>query len=64
MLVIPGVNFARTDASIPKGTSQADSFPHGFGLPNIRNAAEKYGGQCSIKIENGIFTLQLIFPIP
>ena len=23
-----------------------------------------YGGQCSTKIENGVFTLKLILPIP
>ena len=44
--------------------NKANPFFHGFGLPNIRTAAEKYGGQCSAKIENGIFTLKLVLPIP
>ena len=64
MLVIIVGNYAQPDTAIPKRTSKANSFLHGFGLPNIRNAAEKYGGQCSTKIENGVFTLKLILPIP
>lgn len=63
MLVIMIRNNARSDA-VPKRTSKADLFLHGFGLSNIRNTAEKYGGQSSTKIENGIFTLKLILPIP
>lgn len=64
MLVIIVGNNMRSDISALPKTSKADGLLHGFGLPNIRNAAEKYGGQCSTKIVNGIFTLKLIFPIP
>ena len=64
MLVIIVGNHTLSDDPNPKQTSKADSFMHGFGLLNIKNAAEKYGGQCSTKIANGIFTLKLILPIP
>ena len=64
MLVIIVRNNMLSDTPVSKQTSKADSYLHGFGLPNIRNAAEKYGGQCSTSIENGIFTLKLILPIP
>ena len=64
MLVIIVENHTLSDTSVSLKTSKADPFLHGFGLSNIRNTAEKYGGQCSIQIVNGIFTLRLIFPIP
>lgn len=63
MLVIIVSNNTLSDTPVPKQTSKTDSYLHGFGLSNIRNAVEKYGGQCSINIENGIFTLKLILPI-
>lgn len=55
--VLPG-----TDAT--EETTKADRFIHGFGLPNIKNAVGKYGGQCSIKSEDGKFTLKIIIPVP
>lgn len=45
-------------------TTKADRFAHGFGLPNIRNAVQKYGGQCSTKSEDGRVALKIIIPIP
>lgn len=45
-------------------TTKTDRFIHGFGLPNIKNAAGKYGGQCIVKSEDGKFTLKIIIPIP
>ena len=30
-----------------KRTSKADAFMHGFGISNIKKAAEKYGGACT-----------------
>lgn len=55
--VLPGT-VARTE------TTKTDRFIHGFGLPNIKNAAGKYGGQCIVKSEDGKFTLKIIIPIP
>lgn len=41
-----------------------DDFFHGFGLSNMTDAAEKYGGQLVTRNENGKFTLKILIPIP
>lgn len=64
MLVISVENNMLSGASFTKETTKKDSFAHGFGIPNIENAAEKYGGQCSIKAERGTFLLRILIPIP
>lgn len=45
-------------------TTKGDSFLHGFGIPNMKKAAEKYGGQMTARCENGKFTLKVLIPIP
>lgn len=47
-----------------KGTSKEDEFLHGFGIPNIRKAVEKYNGECVIRQENGKFVMKHIIPLP
>lgn len=47
-----------------KGTSKEDEFLHGFGIPNIRKAVEKYNGECVIRQENGMFVMKHIIPLP
>ena len=47
-----------------KRTSKKDTRYHGFGISNMKNAAEKYGGQLTAKCEDGKFTLQILIPIP
>ena len=47
--------------ALPK-TTKDDPENHGFGLASIRSAAEKYGGQMSLRSENGEFVLTLLFP--
>lgn len=64
MLVIIVENNMAPGAYVPGKTEKKDAFLHGFGLPNIRKAAERYGGQCSIKTENGMFLLKIMIPIP
>ena len=64
MLVVIVENNAAPDSPGTKGTTKEDTFAHGFGLPNLKNAVEKYDGQCSAKLENGMFTLKIIIPIP
>lgn len=64
MLVIIVENNAASEQLISGGTTKEDTFSHGFGLPNIRKAVERYGGQCSIKTENGMFILKILIPIP
>ncbi len=64
MLIITVENNVEAD-SLPTGrTSKKDTFSHGFGIPNIEKAVEKYDGQCSSKSENNIFQLKIIIPIP
>ncbi len=64
MLLIMIENNVLPGTAATEGTTKTDRFIHGFGLPNIKNAAGKYGGQCSIKSEDGKFTLKIIVPIP
>lgn len=45
-------------------TTKDDLFLHGFGLKNIRQAVEKYGGQLAIHQEQDSFILKIIIPIP
>lgn len=48
----------------PFFTSKADMDNHGFGLSNIRVAAEKYGGEVSVRTEDGEFRLTIALPAP
>lgn len=50
--------------AVPEGKTKSDSFVHGFGLPNIRKAVERYEGQCNISSEKGVFTLKIVIPVP
>lgn len=45
-------------------TSKADGFLHGFGISNMRKAAEKYGGQLVAKQEKERFVLKILIPVP
>jgi len=64
MLVITVENNMQQGNSLPEKTTKKDGFLHGFGIPNIKNAVEKYGGQCIIKAENDIFLLKILIPYP
>ncbi|MDE7267333.1 MAG: GHKL domain-containing protein [Lachnospiraceae bacterium] len=63
MLMIIVENTVSSDVTLSKGTTKKDTFMHGFGLQNIRNAVQKYDGQCNTKVENGMFRLQIVMPI-
>ena len=43
-------------------TTKADKFLHGFGVSNMKKAAEKYSGSCTTTQENGKFTLKILLP--
>ena len=43
-------------------TTKKDTFLHGFGISNIRNATEKYGGTCTITKDKGKFVLKILIP--
>ena len=45
-------------------TNKEDAFWHGFGIPNIERAVQKYEGECKIMKKNGRFTLTIIIPFP
>ena len=44
--------------------SKEDPFLHGFGIPNMRQAAERYGGQIQFQQAGDTFRLKLLLPIP
>jgi len=37
---------------------------HGYGCRSIRSIAEQYGGLCAFAADSGIFTLQVVLPMP
>ena len=45
-------------------TSKEDKFLHGFGIRNIKQAVEKYSGQCLIRQGNDCFQLKILLPLP
>lgn len=64
ILMIVVENNASAGVPAEGKTSKEDKFLHGLGLPNIRKAVERYEGQLSTKMENGIFKLKIMIPIP
>ncbi|SCP98674.1 ATP-binding protein [Anaerobium acetethylicum] len=48
---------------IPVTTKKNWDF-HGFGMKSMKHLAEKYGGTLYTSLENGIFMLQIVIPIP
>ena len=45
-------------------TTKKDAENHGYGLKSIRYIVEKYGGRMSVKAQNNVFNLNIIFPLP
>ena len=45
-------------------TSKADTRYHGFGTRSIRQIAERYDGTMQVKVEDGLFSVNLLIPIP
>ena len=64
MLIITMENHILPGAPQAAGTTKKDRFAHGFGIPNIRKAVEKYGGQCSFQQEERTWRLKILIPIP
>lgn len=44
-------------------TTKADKQNHGFGLKSIRYIVEKYGGRVSVKTDQDVFNLNILFPV-
>lgn len=64
MLLITIENSTLSEAYPTEETTKQDRFLHGFGISNIKNAVEKYGGQCSFRQEDGTYRLKILIPIP
>lgn len=62
MLMITVENAVPVDLDVSKRTTKDDSFLHGFGLSNIRNAVQNYDGECSTSIGRGMFCLKILIP--
>lgn len=63
MLMITVENNAVCALPADRQTTKGDSFLHGFGLSNIEKASAKYGGQSTVKAEQGTFVLKIMIPI-
>lgn len=63
MLVIVVENNS-IEEKVERVTTKSDAFLHGFGLPNIRRAVDKYGGECMIDSQGTTFVLKIMIPIP
>ena len=44
-------------------TTKENKADHGYGLPSIREVAEKYGGSVAASRENGVFELVAVIPL-
>lgn len=49
---------------LPLTTSENEAGYHGFGMLSMRRIADRYGGELSVKAENGIFELNLYLVKP
>lgn len=45
-------------------TTKTESRDHGYGLTNMRQTTERYGGSLTIRAEDHWFTLRILLPIP
>lgn len=45
-------------------TFKEDKFLHGFGISNIKQAVEKYSGQCLVRQGKECFQLKILLPLP
>lgn len=64
MLLITIENNTAPGNHLTEGTTKKDRFVHGFGIPNIKKAVEKYSGQCSFQQEERVYRLKILFPCP
>lgn len=64
MLIITVENNTAPGNHLVEGTTKKDRFVHGFGIPNIKKAVEKYSGQCSFQQEERMYRLKILIPIP
>ncbi|WP_099468906.1 ATP-binding protein [Konateibacter massiliensis] len=66
-LCIQTNNYYEGDMEIVDGlpvTTKKNQDYHGFGMKSMKHLAEKYGGTLYSSLENHIFLLQIVIPIP
>lgn len=67
-LSINSRNFYTGDLSIGKDglplTTKKDKDYHGYGMKSIQLLVEQYQGEMTLKTDNHIFQLSILFPIP
>lgn len=64
MLLITIENNTQPGNHLTEGTTKKDRFVHGFGIPNIKKAVERYSGQCSFQQEERVYRLKILIPCP
>ena len=64
MLLITIENNTPPGNHLTEGTTKKDRFVHGFGIPNIKKAVERYSGQCSFQQEERVYRLKFLIPCP
>ena len=64
MLLITIENNTAPGNHLTEGTTKKDRFVHGFGIPNIKKAVERYSGQCSFQQEERVYRLKILIPCP
>jgi hypothetical protein len=55
---------SQMEDGLPVTTKTRNKKYHGFGMRSMRQLAEKYGGSMYTQIENGVFILQIVLPMP
>lgn len=66
LLVINAYNYYAEKPVFENGapvTSKGDTARHGYGLKSINMIAEKYGGNVSITADEGVFEVNILFPL-
>lgn len=51
----------RFEDKLPQ-TTKGDKSYHGYGMKSVKMLCAKYGGEMSIKAEDGVFNLNIVFP--
>ena len=66
LLVINQFNYTKNQPVFDDGlikTSKKNALMHGYGLKSISYICDKYNGEMDVKLEDGAFNLELIFPL-
>lgn len=45
-------------------TTKADEGYHGFGLRSVKHTVRSYGGNMTIRTEDGVFSIKILLPLP